>query len=117
MKRRLTSNKEALHPQTGASHLCSETLDSDVQARIAEVFQPRRTCRAGLISNKKRSSRKECSAPGATKQIKVLGAPGVEFPGQNPLSLLSTPTLLCARRLALRDTCCRKGDASWENQF
>jgi hypothetical protein len=38
MKKRLTSNNEALHSQTGASHLRSETLDSDAQARIAEVF-------------------------------------------------------------------------------
>jgi hypothetical protein len=38
MKRRLTSNKKAFHPQTGASHLRSETLDSNMQARIAEVF-------------------------------------------------------------------------------
>jgi hypothetical protein len=33
-------------------------------------------------------------------EIKVLAASGVEFPGQNPLSLLPTPTLLCARRIA-----------------
>jgi len=47
MKRGLTSNKKAFHPQTGASHLRSEMLDSDMQGRIAEVFQPRPKCRAG----------------------------------------------------------------------
>lgn len=38
MRRQHTSNKETVRPQAGASHLRSETLDSDVQARIAEVF-------------------------------------------------------------------------------
>ena len=31
-------------------------------------------------------------------KIKVLGASGAEFPGQNPLSLLPIPTFLCAGR-------------------
>jgi len=50
-------------------------------------------------------------------KIKGLGASGAEFPGQNPLTLLSTLPLLCATRLALCDTCYKKGDASWQNQF
>jgi len=50
-------------------------------------------------------------------KIKVLGGSDAEFPGQNPLTLLPTPPLLCATRLALCDACYKKGDASWQNQF
>jgi len=45
-----------------------------------------------LISNKKLSSRKRWPPPGVIMQIKVLEASGADFPGQNPLSLLPTPT-------------------------
>jgi hypothetical protein len=70
-----------------------------------------------LTSNKKISSRKGWFPPEATIQTKGLGASGAEFPGQNLLSLLSTPPLLCAKRFALCVICCKKGDASWQNQF
>ncbi len=45
------------------------------------------------------------------------------FLGQNLLSLVSVLTLLCAgvlastRRPTPRFHCCRKGGASWQNQF
>jgi len=68
-------------------------------------------------SNKKISSRKGWFAPEATIQTKGLGGSGAEFPGQNPLTLLPTPPLLCARGFALSVICCKKGDASWQNQF
>jgi hypothetical protein len=60
MKRRLISNKKALHPQTGASHLRSEMLDSDMQARIPEVFVRLSSRRSPTSAKRQSRTRMSC---------------------------------------------------------
>ena len=140
MKRRLTSNKKAFHPQNGASHLRSETLDSDMQARIAEVFQARRKGRAGH----------ECPAYRCLKLLPGMVSVRSDYENSSargfcrrvswtePSEPFVRPNILCARRFAclpagpepswpftvrvqgrqsLCANSCRQGDALWQNQF